>query len=81
MCSAGLAWRTVVIMRRVVHVPYTVGQDEDGVWCAHAYVGRVGCNGNGDTREEALADLREAVVMVLEEDGAPEEFAIMVDVA
>ena len=23
-------------MTRAVHVPYTVEQDEDGVWCAHA---------------------------------------------
>jgi hypothetical protein len=23
-------------MSRVVHVPYTVEQDEDGVWCASA---------------------------------------------
>ncbi|WP_322769733.1 hypothetical protein, partial [Frankia sp. Cr1] len=75
------ARRIVMAMGRVAHIPYAVGQDEDGVWCAHAYVGRVGCNGNGDTREEALADLRDAVVMVLEDDGAPEEFAIMVDVA
>ncbi len=66
-------------MGRVAHIPYAVGQDEDGAWCAHAYVGRVGCNGNGDTREEVLADLREAVVMVLEDDGVPEEFAIMTE--
>lgn len=71
----------LMTMGRAVHIPYTVGQDEDGVWCAHAYVGRVGCNGSGDTRQVALADLRDAVVMVLEDDGAPEEFTIMVDVA
>jgi hypothetical protein len=23
-------------MARAVHVPYTVEQDEDGIWCAHA---------------------------------------------
>ena len=23
-------------MTRAVHVPYTVEQDEDGIWCAHA---------------------------------------------
>ncbi|WP_131786473.1 type II toxin-antitoxin system HicB family antitoxin [Protofrankia symbiont of Coriaria ruscifolia] len=53
--------RRLTTMGRMVHVPCTVGQD--GVWCAHAYVGRVGCSGRGDTREEALADLRDAVVM------------------
>ena len=42
-----------------------VEQDEDGVWCAYALVGRVGCNGYGDTRDEAVADLRQAVLMVL----------------
>ncbi|WP_261554633.1 type II toxin-antitoxin system HicB family antitoxin [Frankia tisae] len=64
-----------------MHIPYTVEQDEDGVWCTHAYVGRVGCNGNGDTREDALADLHEAVLMILEDDGAPDEFTIMLDIA
>lgn len=80
-CRWDRTWRILTTMGRMVHIPYTVGQDEDGVWCAHAYVGRVGCNGSGDTREEALTDLREAVTMVLEDDGAPEEFAIIVDVA
>ena len=23
-------------MTQAVHIPYTVEQDEDGVWCAHA---------------------------------------------
>lgn len=68
-------------MSREVHIPYTVTQDEDGIWCAHAYVGRVGCNGFGDTRDEAVSDLREAIVMVIEDDGAPEELAITIDVA
>ncbi|WP_035957192.1 type II toxin-antitoxin system HicB family antitoxin [Parafrankia sp. EUN1f] len=68
-------------MSRVVHIPYTVAQDEDGVWCAHAYVGRTGCNGFGGTRDEAVADLKDAIVMVIEDDGAPEELAITVDVA
>lgn len=53
-----------------VHVPYTVEQDEDGVWCAHAWLGSSGgAHGNGCTPEEAIADLREAVLMVLDEDG------------
>jgi predicted RNase H-like HicB family nuclease len=55
-----------------VHVPYTVEQDEDGVWCAHAWLGSSGgANGNGATLEEAVDDLREAVRMVIEEDGIP----------
>jgi hypothetical protein len=37
-------------MTRAVHVPYTVEQDEDGVWCAHAQLRPgVGANGEGDT--------------------------------
>lgn len=55
-----------------VRVPYTVERDEDGVWCAHAWLGSSGgANGNGATRDEAVDDLREAVRMVLAEDGVP----------
>ena len=47
-------------MRHVVHVPYTVEQDEDGVWCAHAQLRpRVGAHGDGDSPDAAIADLRE----------------------
>jgi predicted RNase H-like HicB family nuclease len=63
-----------------VHVPVTVEQDEDGVWCAHAWLGSFGgANAYGDTREEALASLREAVRMVLDEDGIPPELAETLD--
>jgi predicted RNase H-like HicB family nuclease len=49
-------------MTRAVHVPYTVEQDEDGIWCAHAQLRPgVGANGEGDTAEAAVADLREAL--------------------
>ena len=42
--------------------PYTVEQDEDGVWCAHAQLRPgVGANGEGDTLDAAVADLREAL--------------------
>jgi predicted RNase H-like HicB family nuclease len=59
---------------RTVHVPYTLEQDEDGIWCAHAWLGSSGgANGNGATPDEAIADLREAVKMVIEEDGVPED--------
>ena len=66
----------------VVHVPYTVTQDEDGVWCAHAWLGPSGgANGNGTTPEEAVSDLRKAVTMVLDEDGAPQLQVLDLDVA
>jgi predicted RNase H-like HicB family nuclease len=65
---------------RTVHVPYTLERDEDGVWCAHAWLGSSGgANGNGATPEEAVADLREAVQMVLDEEGAPEQLEHTLD--
>ena len=43
-------------MTRAVHLPYTVEQDEDGVWCAHAQLRPgVGAHGEGDSREAAIA--------------------------
>lgn len=64
----------------IVHVPYTVEQDEDGIWSAHAWLGSSGgANGNGATPEEAVADMREAVEMVLDEDGVPEQLARTLD--
>ena len=63
-----------------VHVPYTVEQDEDGVWSAHAWLGSSGgANGNGATLEEAVEDLREAVRMVIEEDGIPPQLERSLD--
>jgi len=42
-----------------------------GVWRAHAWLGSSGgANGHGATAE-AVADLRAAVCMVIEEDGVP----------
>jgi len=69
-------------MTRSVHVPYTVEQDEDSVWCAHAQLRpSVGANGEGDTAEAAIADLREALVRLVAEFGAPDELTLTVDVA
>jgi hypothetical protein len=65
---------------RTVHVPYTLEQDEDGVWCAHAWLGASGgANGDGPTPEAAIADLREEVEMVISEDGVPEQLARTLD--
>jgi predicted RNase H-like HicB family nuclease len=64
----------------IVHVPYTLERDEDGIWCAHAWLGSSGgANGNGDTPEDAIDDLREAVQMVLDEDGVPEQLEHSLD--
>lgn len=78
-CGAGRAAGYIGVVA-TVHVPYTVEQDEDGVWCAHAWLGSSGgANGNGATAEEAVADLREAVRMVFEEDGIPVQLAQSLD--
>lgn len=69
-------------MTRAVHVPYTVDQDEDGIWCAHAQLRPgVGANGEGDTANAAVADLREALEALITEFGAPEELTVLIDVA
>jgi predicted RNase H-like HicB family nuclease len=69
-------------MTRAVHVPYTVEQDEDGAWCAHAQLRPgVGANGEGDTPEAAIADLRKALEGLIAEFGAPQELTLNVDVA
>lgn len=69
-------------MRRAVHVPYTVGQDEDSVWCAHAQLRPgVGAQGEGDSAETAVEDLRVALEGLIAEFGPPEELTVTVDVA
>jgi predicted RNase H-like HicB family nuclease len=69
-------------MTRAVHVLYTVEQDEDGVWCAHAQLRPgVGANGEGDSPSAAVADLREALTGLIAEFGVPDELTLMVDVA
>jgi predicted RNase H-like HicB family nuclease len=69
-------------MTRSVHVLYTVEQDEDSVWCAHAQLRPgVGAHGQGDTPEAAVADLREALTGLIAEFGAPDELTVTVDVA
>jgi len=65
---------------RILHMPYTLAQDEDGIWCAHAWLGSSsGANGNGQTPDEAVGDLREAVQMVIDEDGVSEQLAGSLD--
>ena len=69
-------------MKREVTVPYTVEQDEDGVWCAHAQLRpNVGANGEGATPEAAIDDLREALTGLIESFGVPEMLTVTVDVA
>ena len=55
-------------------VPYTIEQDEDGVWCAHALLRPgVSAHGEGDTPDAALADLREAFAVLVKEFDSPAE--------
>ena len=70
------------LVDRVAHVPYTVEQDETGWWSAHASLPGGGANGEGQTAEEAIADLREALDGWFAEFGVPDELTITVrDVA
>jgi predicted RNase H-like HicB family nuclease len=62
-----------------VTVPVVVERDEDGVWCAHAQLRPgVGAHGEGDTEQEALDDLREALTGLIEEFGVPRELSVTV---
>ena len=67
---------------RVVHVPYVVEQEEDGVWCASAQLRPgVGAVGDGSTQEEAIADLRTALEALLDVVGPPNELTLTLNVA
>jgi predicted RNase H-like HicB family nuclease len=70
-------------MTRDVHVPYVVGQDEDGRgWYASAHLrADVAAFGEGATREEAIADLRAGLELLLEEVGPPDELTLTLNVA
>lgn len=41
----------------------------------------VGANGEGDSREAVTADLREALIGLIAEFGAPDELTLTLDVA
>ena len=67
---------------RVVHVPYAIEQDEDGVWCASAQLRPgVAAFGDGPTREAAVADLRAGLELLIEEVGIPDELTLTLNVA
>lgn len=67
---------------RTIHVAYTVERDEDGEWCARAELHPgVVAYGDGDTRQAALDELREGIIGLVEEFGAPEELSVTVPTA
>ncbi|TCC31378.1 hypothetical protein [Kribbella sindirgiensis] len=68
-------------MRRQLHLPYIVGEDEDGTWIAEAALTPdIFVSGEGDTRESSLEDLRVQIARVVAESGAPEQLTVDVDV-
>jgi predicted RNase H-like HicB family nuclease len=72
----------LLFVPRVVHVPYVVEQDEDGVWCASAQLRPgVGAVGDGPTQEAAIADLRAALEALLDVVGPPDELTLTLNVA
>jgi len=81
--SRGRACSAIIgVVSHVVHVPYTLEQDEDGVWCASAHLRPgVGAVGDGATPEAAIADLREGLAALIAEVGPPAELTLTLDVA
>jgi hypothetical protein len=66
------------VVTRVVHVPYIVEQDEDGVWCGCAQLRHgVGAVGDGPTQEETISDLRTALEALLDVVGPPDEYRVL----
>jgi predicted RNase H-like HicB family nuclease len=68
-------------LQRELQIPFTVEQDENGHWCAAAALTPDAfANGEGGTREEAIEDLREAIALLVETVGVPEQLVVTVDV-
>lgn len=68
-------------MQREIHLPFTVGQDEDGIWIAEAALTpQAFANGSGATREAAVEDLKDAVTRLAETVGVPEQLVVTVEV-
>lgn len=67
-------------MRRKITVPFTVEQDENGAWCAAAALTPDAfANGQGDTRDAAIADLKDALAVLVEEVGVPEQLVVVIE--
>ena len=80
--GAGACSAIISVVSQVIHVPYTLEQDEDGVWCASAQLRPgVGAVGDGATPEAAIADLREGLAALIAEVGPPAELTLTLDVA
>lgn len=67
-------------MSRTLHFPYVVEQEEEGDWYATAQLRPfVTAHGHGETAEAAVADLRDALLLLIEEVGIPDELTLTVD--
>ena len=72
----------VAVSSQVVHVPYEVEPDEDGVWCAHAQLRPgLGAHGEGDTEDAATDDLRPALAALIAEFELPCELTLKISAA
>lgn len=68
-------------MRRQLHLPFVVDQDEDGTWIAEsALTPDIFVSGEGETREASLDDLRLQIARAVADSGAPEQLVVDVDV-
>ncbi|MFI5698026.1 hypothetical protein ACIA58_39590 [Kribbella sp. NPDC051586] len=60
-----------------LHVPYIVEQDEDGTWLAEAALTPdIFLQGEGETREAALEDLRTSITQATADSGIPDQLVI-----
>ncbi|MET7283099.1 hypothetical protein ABZS29_33035 [Kribbella sp. NPDC005582] len=68
-------------MQREISVSYTLEQDENGEWCAEAALSpKSFANGSGPTPEAALEDLKEAIAVLAETVGVPDQITVTVEV-
>lgn len=68
-------------MQREITVPFTLVQDENGAWCAAAALTpEAFANGEGDSREAAIDDLKAAIALLATEVGVPEQLVVTVEV-
>jgi hypothetical protein len=68
-------------VRRQLHLPFIIGQEEDGMWISEAALTPdIFVSGEGETREASLDDLRAQIALVVAESGAPEQLVVEVDV-
>ena len=69
-------------MQREITVPFTIAEDtEDGGWtAAAALTPDAFANGEGETREAAIEDLKAAIALLVEEVGVPEQLTLTVEV-